>query len=62
MIADMPSNKEFNPTVIELFIRGGKLNISLVFITKSYFAVPKKKTLRMFTKNVLQNYFFFSLC
>ena len=45
MIADMPSNKEFNPTVTELFIRGGKLNISLVFITKSYFAVPKKKRL-----------------
>ena len=43
MIIDMPSNKEFNPTVTELFIRGGKLNISLVFITKSYFAVPKKK-------------------
>ena len=41
MIADMLSNKELNPTVIELFIRGRKLNISLVFITQSYFAVPK---------------------
>ena len=28
-------------TVSELFIRGRKLNISIVFITQSYFAVPK---------------------
>ena len=41
MIANMPSNKKLNPIVTELFIRGGKLNISLVFITQSYFAVPK---------------------
>ena len=41
MIAHMPSNKKLNPTVTELFIRGGKLNISLVFITQSYFVVPK---------------------
>ena len=40
-IADMCSNKKLNPMVTELFIRGGKLNISLVFITQSYFAVPK---------------------
>ena len=33
--------KKRKPTVTELFIRGRKLNISLVFITKSYFAVPK---------------------
>ena len=37
----MPSNKKLNPIVTELFIRGRKLNTSLVFITKSYFAVPK---------------------
>ena len=36
-IADMLSNKKFNPVVIELLIRGRKLNISLVFITQSYF-------------------------
>ena len=30
-----------NSIVTELFIRGRKLNISLVFITQSYFAVPK---------------------
>ena len=38
MIADIIINKNLNPVVTELFIRGRKLNISLVFITKSYFA------------------------
>ena len=33
--------KKFNPIVTELFIRGRKLNTSLVFITQSCFAVPK---------------------
>ena len=41
MIADMLSSKKFNPIVFELFIRGRKLNTSLIFITESYFAVPK---------------------
>ena len=41
MIADIIINKNLNPVVTELFIRGRKLNISLVFITKSYFAQPK---------------------
>ena len=41
MIADMLSNKKLNPIVTELFIRGRKLNISLVFFTQSYFAVLK---------------------
>ena len=41
MIADMINNKELNPVVTELFIRGRKLNISIVFITQSYFKVPK---------------------
>ena len=41
MIAHMLSNKKFKPIVTELFISGRKLNISLVFITQSYFAVPK---------------------
>ena len=35
MIADMLSSKKLNPMVTELFIRGRKLNISLVFITQS---------------------------
>ena len=33
MIAGMLSNKKLNKIVTELFIRGRKLNISLVFIT-----------------------------
>ena len=41
IIVDMLSNKNFNPIVTELFITDRKLNISLVFIIKSYFAVPK---------------------
>ena len=38
---DMINNKKLNPIVTELFIRGRKLNISIVFITQSYFRVPK---------------------
>ena len=34
VIADMLSNKKLNPVVNELFIRGRKLNVSLVFITQ----------------------------
>ena len=41
MIADMIRNKTLNSIVTELFIRGRKLNIYLVFITQSYFKVPK---------------------
>ena len=41
MIADMIHNKKLNSIVCELFIRSRKLNISLVFITQSYFKVPK---------------------
>ena len=41
MIANMLSNQKLNTIVTELFIRARKLNISFVFITKSYFAVPK---------------------
>ena len=46
MIADMLSNKKFNPIITELFIRGRKLNICLVFINQSYFPVPR---------NIIQN-------
>ena len=41
MITDMIHNKKLNSIVTELVIRGRKLNISLVFITQSYFDVPK---------------------
>ena len=38
---DMINNKQINPVVTELFIRGRKLNILIVFIPQSYFEVPK---------------------
>ena len=41
MIADMIQNKKLNSIVMELLIRGRKLSISLIFITRSYFKVPK---------------------
>ena len=41
MIADMLNNKKPNPILTELFIRGGKLNKSLVFLAQSYFSLPK---------------------
>ena len=41
MIADMINNERVDTVVTELFIRGRKLNISLVSITESYFKVPK---------------------
>ena len=37
----MINNNKLNPIVTELFIKGRKLNISIVFITQSYFKVPK---------------------
>ena len=42
MITDFLSNEKLNPIVNELVIRGRKLNISLAFITESYFAVPRR--------------------
>ena len=47
MIPDMLINKKLNPIVTEFFIRRRKLNISLVFITQSYFAVPKNIRLNL---------------
>ena len=41
MISDIIKNKKPNSIVTELFIRGRKINISLVFISQSYFEVPK---------------------
>ena len=42
VIADLINNKKLHPVVIELFVRGRKLNISIVFITQSYFKVAKE--------------------
>ena len=41
MIADMQANKKLSPIVTELFLRGRKLNILIVFISQSYFKVSK---------------------
>ena len=41
MIADIMTNKKFQSIIKELFMRCRKLNISLGFITQSYFSVPK---------------------
>ena len=62
MIADMINNKKLNSIVTELFIRSRKLSISLVFITQSYFKVPKDVilnaihffTMKIFNKRELQ--------
>ena len=73
----MIKNKKLNPVVTELFIRGRKLNISIVFITQSYFKVPKdirlnsthffimkipnKRDFIKIIKKTLQNHTFFWL-
>ena len=41
MIVDITTNRRFQAIIKELFIRCKKLNVSLVFITQSYFSVPK---------------------
>ena len=55
MIADTINNKKLNPIVTELFIKCRKLSISIVFITQSYFKVPKavklNSTLFFYHKN-----------
>ena len=68
MIADIMSNKKFQAIIKELFIRCRKFNISLVFITQSYFSVPKDVRLnsthylimKISNKKELQNYKSFS--
>ena len=42
MIADIMTNKTFQAVIKELFIRCRKLNFSLLFITQSYFSLPKE--------------------
>ena len=59
MIADMFSNKKRNPIVTALFIKDRKLNISLVFITRCYFSVPKNIRLNSIAysfMNILNNH------
>ena len=55
MIADIIKNKKLNSIVTELFIKGRKLNISLVFITQPYFKVPedvRRNTTHFFTSKI----------
>ena len=47
MIADIEADKNVNPIVTELFSRGKKLNILLVFESQSYFKVPKTIKLKV---------------
>ena len=54
MIADLLSNKKLYLIVTELFIRGRKLSICLVFVTQSYFAIPKNIRLNSTDKRELQ--------
>ena len=59
MIADFMTNKRFQAIIKELSIRCRKLNILLVFITPSYFSVPKDSTqyliMKLYSKRELQN-------
>ena len=47
IITDMITNKKLNPIVTELLTSRSKLNISYVFMTEIYFAVPKNIRLRI---------------
>ena len=47
MIANIMTNKRFQAIIKDLFIRCRKLNILLVFITQSYFSVPKDVRLNL---------------
>ena len=63
MIAGIMTNKKFKTIVKELFIRCRKLNVSLIFITQSYFSVPKEVrlnsthylTMKIHNKRELEN-------
>ena len=45
MIADIEYNKNFKRIIKELFYRARKINVSIVFITQSYFRALKDATL-----------------
>ena len=55
MIADIMTNKKFQATIKELFIRCRKKNISLVFVTQSYFSVPKDVRLNSTHHLIMKN-------
>ena len=47
MIADIMTNKKFQSIIKKFFIKCRKIDISLVFITQSYFSVPKDVRLNL---------------
>ena len=55
MIADIMTNKRFQSIIEDLFIRCKKSNISLVFITQSYFSVPKLVRLNLTHYLIVKN-------
>ena len=55
MIADIMSNKKFQAIIKELFIRCRKLNISLVFITQSYFSKDVRLNSRHYLISKINN-------
>ena len=55
MIADMISNNNLNSIVTELIIRGRELNISVAFITQSYFEVPEDVRLNSMDYFIMKN-------
>ena len=61
MNAGMINNKKLNPVSTELFIRGRKRNISIVFITHSYFKVPINKKYQYFKVLILNSTHFFNM-
>ena len=58
MIADIKANKKFQTIIKKLFIRCKGLNISLVFITQSYFSVSKE--VRLNSTHYLRYYVIFN--
>ena len=58
MIVDIKANKKFQTIIKKLFIRCRGLNISLVFITQSYFSVSKE--VRLNSTHYLRYYVIFN--
>ena len=56
MIADFKTNKKIKSMVVELFFRCRKLHISLLFITQSYFLVPKEVRLHFTHYLIMKNH------
>ena len=59
MITDMINTEKLKPIITELFIGGKTLNIWIVFITQSYFKVPKDVILDVIPKDVILHIFYY---